>query len=463
MSKARRYLLIFWGLKALGMLINLGSVRMLTRLFSLNEYAEYSLLLALALIFSSVVELGSTAALVRYYPLMEERVARSAVTLVVVWGLVLSGVGSFLVFVFLPSSFYLAVTVLGVLVSNAILTTTTTVELARHRVGWYSFMVFLQRVLYLLGLYLLDASDMFTVQYVLITLSAVNIFISLRYILTYCRPSLVFSEHHVLKEVYAYCWPIGISAGLTFAFGMGDRYVVDFYLDRELVAVYSFGFFVVNAAFQFLISALNGVGEPCFWTLYERFGSKEAFEFRRSLENSYAIVGILALVGLIYSRDQLIRLLAKREYEMAGELFVYFAVAFLLYGLFIMARYKVQIANKNIVVFVSYLVGGGAKIAVDIVLAPVLGLRGVMIGFVTGYVCLYTVLLVWYVFNGGVRWLWNRDLVTIVLVGVTLVGLPLFLPTGTALIASIPILWLAFRMKLLSHFKDVVHAYENAQ
>lgn len=445
------------------MLVNLYTTRMLTRLFSLEEYAEYSLLLTVALVFSSVVELGSGAILVRYYPSMDERVARQTVTFVSVWGLLLVGVGGLLALLLFPNTLYRALLVLGVLVSNAMFLTTTKVELVRQRVAWYSFMVFLERILIVLGLCLLQVINSFTIRHVLLYISISNFLVSLKYILTYFRPMCVLSELRILKEVYAYGWPLGVSTVLAFAFGMGDRYIVDFYLDRKVVAIYAFAFFVVNAAFQFLISTLNLVGETCFWKLYERHGDERAFEFRRSLENSYVLASIFVLLGLVYSRGLVISLLAKQEYELASELFVYFGIAFILYGLFVLARYKVQIASRNVVVTGSYLVALPVKVVVDVILAPVLGLRGIILGFVAGYVCLYIVLLAWYVFNGGAEWLWNRDLVIIVLIGIALVGLPLSLPSGIALVASIPILVLAFRMRLLSHFTSVAYAYQIAQ
>lgn len=459
----RSPLTALWGMKVLGVLINFYVTRLLTRDLPLEEYAKYSLLIAIALVFTSAVELGSGAILVRYYPIFGERVVKQTITLVVIWGTILTI--SVLIIVLLSHAevFIDTLIVMSILVTNAILTTTATIELARQKVTKYSLIIFGEKLLLAIILFYLSSNQWLTVRYILIAYSVSNIAVSLKYVLKSFSLRTILSARDTLVNIYSYGLPLGVSTLLAFAFGMGDRYIVDYFLGREIVAIYSFSFFVTNAAFQFIISALNSIGEPSFWKLHESESNASAFRFRQQLENSYVVAGVCLLLGLVYGKEIIVKVLSRDEYLVAGDLFVVFGMAFIVYGLFLLARYKAQIANKTYIFTICYIGALILKVTLEFLLAPIFGLSGIMFGFLAGYIFLYLLLLIWYSIDGSLEWLRNRELQRIILLGLTLIILPLSLPNLIAALLSLPLLYVAVKLGFFASFAKVSDVYQNLQ
>ncbi len=438
-------LFLFWATKLLSVTSNFFVIRILTRNLSLGDYGEYSLYYSALLIFSTLFDFGSSAILIRYYPVLGEKIISLVITTVFCCSVVLACVYSILTFLFFRDNFPELMALGLTLFSNTIFVTSASIHLAKGKPDKSSIYIFGSNLIYLLGIVTLNIVGVLSVPNIFWMLLLSNT-VSGIFVVKYFNLNLILSEFTLIKTAYAYGWPLAISSFLSVAFNLGDRYIVSNLLSKEAVAIYTFSFFVVNSAFQFLLAALNGIGEPKFWMIYDRSGPNEAFAYRHHLQNAYLIFAFYLTLALFYSRNFIVFFLAKSEYSYAGNAMLFYSLGFIIYGLFLSARYRAQTLNRNTIFPVAYLIGSVIKIIIDFVLIPAIGLLGALAANLIGYVCLYVVLLTWYLLFADLKWLWNRETISIFFLGAVLLLLALTLPT----LASVSLI---FTITAFSFFK----------
>ncbi len=451
-------LIAMWGIRIVSMLLNLGTVGLLTRHLSLSEFGEYSLLIAIAHMFAPVIGLGSGAVLLRFFPVMKTDVVQKVVTIVALWGGLILGLVSIIVTVFFRNVLEDALLVLFTVIANGMFITFTTIELARRRPIRYSLLRLLSSFSFIILIFIFTRTSLISAHSTLVAFSVGNIVISLPYLWNYFSLTS-FWDGRTLRKIYSYGLPLGASAIISFIFLFVDRYIIDLYIGRDQVAIYSFAFFLVNGAFQFLISALNSLGEQNFWSLLEESGEEVAFQFRKNLEITYVIFSIVIILIFEYFGDQVIIILARTGYEGAIEGFVFLGIGFLIFGLFTVARYRVQVSGRTIVVTACYFVALLGKVVFDVVFVKAFGLRAIFVGFIFGYMLMYASLVIWYLSQNEIRWLGNLELIRFLLLGIILVCLPIVLPIAYALLLSLPILWIAFRLNGLEYVRGTISGY----
>jgi O-antigen/teichoic acid export membrane protein len=196
-------------------------------------------------------------------------------------------------------------------------------------------------------------------------------------------------EGESVRSIVQYGAPLLISSIATLVMNLGDRYVIQYYLDMESVANYSVPYQMALLVMTILFGPIRQMFFPYLFSLYESKGIDEAGKAVSSAIRYLFIFMIPAAFGLSYLGRDIIVVIASEKYADAASL-----LPCLLLGLFSYGAYNAVLSSvpllfkKTGTISLLTCLGAGINILLNIVLIPFYGIWGAAIATAATYLFL---------------------------------------------------------------------------
>ncbi|MEK7285821.1 MAG: oligosaccharide flippase family protein [Nitrospirota bacterium] len=196
----------------------------------------------------------------------------------------------------------------------------------------------------------------------------------------------------IIRSLIQYGAPLLISNVALLVMNMGDRYIIQYYLNAEAVANYSIPYQLILYVETMLFGPIRNAFVPYLFSLYEQKGVEAVGKSVSLVIEFVLVLTIPAAFGLAYLGPDIIIILATQKYVAAASL-----MWVVILGLFSFGIYHAILSNIPLLFKRTRLISGltciGAitNLLLNILLIPFLGLWGAAIAtavsylFISGY------------------------------------------------------------------------------
>ncbi len=200
-----------------------------------------------------------------------------------------------------------------------------------------------------------------------------------------------------LKEALSYSFPLISAEVLDLILVFGDRYLIQFYMGPEAVAVYSVGYSVSTMAQSLLATPLRLAIIPMYLSIWNKDGEKETEKFLKNTLNYYFMLGIPVILGLSFFGREIVTLFATSKYQESSSVIPYIITPLVLYGAYVVYGAGLYIHKRTKILMYLTLLSGIINISLNIVLIPRLGILGAAYATLIAYlVAIFSMVVISY-------------------------------------------------------------------
>lgn len=193
-----------------------------------------------------------------------------------------------------------------------------------------------------------------------------------------------------IRHALAFGVPLLVMTASAFAMDIGDRYIINYFLGKEQVALYSLAYSLLGVVLS-LCTLLPSILYPYLAEAWNKKGNYQTF-FNMAVKYTL-LIAVPSIVGFAVMREEIVTLVSGDAYVAATTVipvlsFYPLAAAFnyLLGQLLLLRRQTVLFAG-------IYIAGGIANIALNVLLVPRLGILGAAWATLVSYVLVFLLLL----------------------------------------------------------------------
>jgi O-antigen/teichoic acid export membrane protein len=384
------------------MLLGFASFPLLTRLLSVQQYGELSLLLKIALLCTVLGKCGLQNAAIRFLPECEADhqdrrqvciatlIATSAFMAFVIalltwmilhlniWNLsskVVGLVNIALILVFIRS---IQPTLSGLLRAERRTILFNVCELLGKSLGiGFSVGALLWVTLdlryYIAGLVIAEAS---VISGILIWYAQQGCLKISKIDFTFARRSLLFSVPLIAYEL------------ASVVLDSGDRILISHYLGLEQLGYYSAAYSIATYAEQVILMPINLAIFPIYMKIWVEKGEFATAEFLSKALDLFIIFASGVSVLVLLTSHDLVMVLASKKFETAHTLLPVLVAGLLIYAVHIFFNAPLLIFNRSFVLAAVTSICCLVNIGINMVLLPILGIMGAAIATLVSYICL---------------------------------------------------------------------------
>ncbi len=321
------------------------SVPVVTRLFSSNDYGNYSLVIATIGVLTTLLG-WLPISIIRFYPVYERdkkldifygNIAKLIfVSIAVV-------VTVFLIsFLFIKSrlstELYLLMYLgIGVFIVTAIFNVLQYFLRSKREVNLYtSFALWRSIMSFILGLTLIFLFKLGIESLFLGIILAMIIVLPLLWRKAIGNMAgIIFSkiDASLLKEMAKYSFPLVVANLAAWILGLSDRYILWFFRGSQEVGIYSANYNIANQSIMFIITLFALASGPISMHIWEKEGEKKSKEFTSKMARYYLMICIPAVVGLSALSRPLIEILVGQQFFEGYKIVPLVALGVLFLGL----------------------------------------------------------------------------------------------------------------------------------
>jgi len=190
----------------------------------------------------------------------------------------------------------------------------------------------------------------------------------------------------LLKHFIPYGFPL---AGVLLAgsiLSLGDRYILNHYLDSIAVGVYSAGYVIPEAALRLVAESLVGAVIPIVFEIWEAKGEQAVQSYLRRLIWIFTYLAVPLWILMFTFRHQIRLLINPAEaYAPVADIIPVVALALLLHGYAIVLDLLFLARTETLLPFLVIAVGAVVNIGLNLVLVPRMGMWGAAAVTLTSY------------------------------------------------------------------------------
>ncbi len=169
--------------------------------------------------------------------------------------------------------------------------------------------------------------------------------------------------------------------------GIGDRYVLQYFMGSEAVGLYSAGY-GVTTQLKALLTVMMFALTPMYLAIWKEKGRKATEAFLSSVLDYYLMIAIPAIFMFsVYGGDILI-LLASSKYDAARVIVPYLAAPLVLHGGITIYTAGLYIHKKTKYILYFTLGAGILNVILNIIMVPYMGLIGAALATLISYIFL---------------------------------------------------------------------------
>jgi len=178
----------------------------------------------------------------------------------------------------------------------------------------------------------------------------------------------------------------------------GDRFLVEHYLNSEMLAYYSVGYNCSSYVADLIVFPLRTAVIPIFINTWISEGEEATKKFLEKSYGYFMIIFFAIIFGIIGIREEFITLVASNKYIKAQEVVPYIITGKLIYGTYIFFAAGLFIFKKTHVLTISLALACVLNFALNIFLIPEFGLKGAAVANLITYVML-NIMIIMYSFK----------------------------------------------------------------
>ena len=196
------------------------------------------------------------------------------------------------------------------------------------------------------------------------------------------------------KTYLAFSLPLVPLGLLRWVVNASDRYFITHMLDLSQTGIYSVSYTLGTLISMFAF--------PIFYVLFPKV-SKHWDEGNRSLVKKYLgystlfflLVSIPATLLLYYLSQPLLAVVLSSEFVAGADLVLLISFSSIMMGLFQINVYIIYLMKKTSRMLLVFLAGAGINVAGNILLIPLMGIKGAAVSTLVSYATLCAMMTVW--------------------------------------------------------------------
>jgi O-antigen/teichoic acid export membrane protein len=180
----------------------------------------------------------------------------------------------------------------------------------------------------------------------------------------------------LLREAMAYGFPMGIAELFGALFHLGDRFIIQWMLDETAVGYYTMAFNLAMYVNTLFTLPMDMAAIPMYSALYEKEGPEATSEFLRKATRLFFMFAAPAIAGLWVIKEDIVALLASKQFLPGASLVHILLAGFLFYGSRTLLGAGMLLRKRVWLVANLELAGAVANLLLNLVLIPHLGIHG---------------------------------------------------------------------------------------
>jgi O-antigen/teichoic acid export membrane protein len=136
----------------------------------------------------------------------------------------------------------------------------------------------------------------------------------------------------VLREALAFGMPMALWELCGVLFHMGDRFIIQWLLDENAVGYYTVAFNIATYVNQLFTIPMDMAAAPMYTHVYEKEGAEATSEFLRKASRFFFLFALPVCAGMTVIREDIVALLASKQFLPGAQLVHLLLAGFLLYG-----------------------------------------------------------------------------------------------------------------------------------
>ncbi len=198
----------------------------------------------------------------------------------------------------------------------------------------------------------------------------------LAFVLRWTRLSRQSWSGTLLRAAIAYGLPMALGELCGAMFHMADRIVIQWLLDETAVGYYTMAFNLAMYVNMLFTMPMDMAAIPMYSGVYEREGAQAASEFLRKATRFFFLFALPAIAGVTVIREDIVLLLASKQFLPGASLVNILLAGFLLYGSRTLLGAGMLLKKRAWLVAWLELAGAGLNLALNFVLIPRFGIHG---------------------------------------------------------------------------------------
>ncbi len=384
------------------------SFPILTRIFSVSDYGQLSLILTTLFILIAIAKFGIPNSIVRFHGehkaagTLDELASTMVIGIVGISAIVAVAVVA-LGAVVRPASLDLGLIVIVtlLLVTGSISDVLTSFFRAEQRTKLYNLLTVIKRYGSLgLGVfftfYLVKGLQGFFVGQLLVS---VAIMAALFY-LTFKNYKVTAGNFSVplLKASVCYGVPLVWAEFGHLVLNYVDRYLIQFFLGPAPLGIYTAGYNLATHIAEAIIYPINYAMTPVYMSILVNEGTEAARQFFTKMFRYFLLVMIPVVFGVTATGKQIITVLASSKYLDAYEVLVYVIIGQAVYACTIILNSGLFISKKTYIVNRVMLFTCVINVILNLVLIRTNGIVGAAQATLISYI-LYAIIITYYAFR----------------------------------------------------------------
>jgi len=365
-------------------ILKLGAVAILTRVFRPDDYGLYSLVLAAVAVLKALLTSWLFPALIRFSPACETeaQLGEFYTTAFGIGGPVIMGGGllaALVAFVLRPYSSSNPLLVYGAIllfIAQSTLSALLTVLRARRMVTQYTlfslWQLFIGFFLGLTFIWLLGAGVSGMIWGGIVA-SALAIPLAYRVALRRLKVRFGVCRKPAALEMLKYGLPLVPSALFAWVLSLSDRYILGYYRGSDAVGIYSASYSVANNSILVLVSLFAIAAGPLSMQMWERKGREASRVLVSTMTRYYILVCLPAAVGLSVLAVPLLRVLVSDNYLAGSSIIPMVAFGAFLFGLQGKFQTGLLYMKKTSLITLAVFCSGILNILLNMLLIPRFG------------------------------------------------------------------------------------------
>ena len=325
-------------------IVGFFSIPILTRLFSPQEYGNYSLTLTTIMILTTLMG-WLPISIIRYYPAYEQteninNFYGSIINLSVLSVAILAASSLLVLFFFKPflaSDLYrLNVIGIGVMIVASFYETFLLLLRSKRMAGMYSLFASWKSIgsigIGLLLIFYLDRKVDFLLWGTILSMSICLTFLWKKAIgvISLFDFKIDFS---LTRQLAQYSFPLVVGNLAAWVLSLSDRYLLQIFRGAYEVGIYSAVCTISERSIMFLVQIVYLAAGPIAMEMWEKEGEEKSKEFRTELVRYFLLISIPAVVGLCVLAKPIITFLTGQHYLEGYKILPFIAIGAFLFGL----------------------------------------------------------------------------------------------------------------------------------
>jgi O-antigen/teichoic acid export membrane protein len=198
----------------------------------------------------------------------------------------------------------------------------------------------------------------------------------LGYVLRWTRFRRASWSPELLRAAIAYGLPMALAELCGAMFHMADRIIIQWLLDETAVGYYTMAFNLAMYVNMLFTMPMDMAAIPMYSGVYEREGAQAASEFLRKATRFFFLFALPAIAGVTVVREDVVQLLASKQFLPGASLVNLLLAGFLLYGSRTLLAAGMLLKKRVWLVAWLELAGAALNVGLNLILIPRFGIHG---------------------------------------------------------------------------------------